>query len=199
MQGVLCQEDLMETANTSLRGEYVGMLAKKAGATLKVKVGGFTLTDEQIRLFTDLNYDELSSLAALPTSMRNVEGRSILQALVIFLFKMRSGNWNAMVAAVFGLEHPQRISDVVDSIIRSFENDVPPFRLGFSAHTRAYLIENETSGFVRPLFGASNGLALMYDGTYVRHGKCVNEKKSYSGQIKTHLALHSMYDDRLCH
>ena len=80
-------------ANTSLMNTedikaYVEMLANAAGATIKDRVGNFSLTDEQIKLFTGLNYDELNSLASLQTSMRNAEGRSVVQALVILLFKM---------------------------------------------------------------------------------------------------------------
>ena len=169
---------------------YVEMLANEAGATIKDKIGDFSLTDEQIKLFTGLNYDEIASVASSLTSMRNVEGRSIIQALVIFLFKMRTGNSNAVVAAVFGLPRAQQISDIVESVTKSFEKDVLPRGLGFSARTRSDLIENETSDFVRTLFGVSGKLALIYDGTYLRHGKSANnsyQMKSYSGQKKTHL------------
>ena len=71
--------------------EYVEMLAKQAGATIKDKVGSFSLNDEQIRLFTGLNYDGLSSLATLLTSTRNLKGRSIMQALVTRLGGARGG------------------------------------------------------------------------------------------------------------
>ena len=65
-----------------------------------------------------------------------------------------------------------------------------PFKLGFSARTRNDLIQNETSDFVRSLFRESTGLALIYDGTYLRHGKSANscyQRKTYSMQKTTHL------------
>lgn len=77
----------------------------------------------------------------------------------------------------------------MESVIHSFEKDVLPFQFGFSARTREDLIQSETSPFVRELYGG-DGLALIYDGTYLRHGKSANnayQKKSYSMQKKTHL------------
>ena len=117
--------------------------------------------------------------------MRNVEGRSAAQAL-----KMRSVNSNAAVAGIIGLERPQQVSDIVTSAIRSFEEDVLPFRLGISFCTQQDLIQNGTSDLTRARFGVSNSLTLIYDGTYVRHGKSAYSSfqgKKYSGQKETHL------------
>ena len=140
--------------------------------------------------FTGLTYDQLESLASTLTKMRNVEGRSVVQALVIFLFKMRVGTSNEVVAAIFGLPRPQQVSDIMQSVIESFETNVLPSRFGLTARTREDLIQNsETSPFVRALYGM-DGLVLIYDGTYLYHGKSANsayQRKSYSGQKKTHL------------
>ena len=118
--------------------------------------------------------------------MRNVEGRSAAQALVIFLFKLRTGNSNEVISAVFGLANPQHVSEITTSVVNSFEKDVLPNEFGYSARTRE---ENETSPFVKELYGTT-GLALIFDGTYLRHGKSSNNlypRESHSGQKKTHL------------
>ena len=59
---------LKVAANTSLMDTedvigYVEKLANAAGATIKDRVGNFSLTEEQIKLFTGLDYDDLNSLA----------------------------------------------------------------------------------------------------------------------------------------
>ena len=119
--------------------------------------------------------------------MRNVEGRSVVQALVVFLLKTRTGDSNSMVSGIFGMTRPQAVSGILNSIIKSFGKDVLPFRFGFSARSRTDLIQNETSEFARELFGTGDNLALIYD---LRHGKSANssyQRKSFSGQKKTPL------------
>ena len=202
IHGKLSDEDIMRlelAAKSSLMDKedliaHFEVLANEAGATIKDKVGNFSLTYEHIKLFTGLTYDELSSVASSLTSMRNVEGRSIIQALVIFLFKMRTGNSNAMVAGVFGLSRPQQVSEILDSIIKSFEKDVLPFRFGFSARSRSDLIMNETSDFVKALFGESVGLALIYDGTYLRHGKSANNCYQIVLRAEKNAPLQAVHD-----
>ena len=90
---------------------------------------------------------------------------------------------------MFGLQNHQKVSDIMESVIASFEKDILPNRSGLFACDLENLIRNETSPFVEKLYG-TNALALVYDGTYLRHGKSSNnayQKRSYSGQEKDHL------------
>ena len=169
--------------------EYMDMLATQAGASMKDKVGTSSLTDEQIQSFTGLKYHELERVAESLKSMRDVPGRSKTQALVIFLFKMRTGTSNSTIQAIFGLQSAEYVSCVVASVVESFEKDVLHDQFGISACERSELIGTQTSPFVNKLFG-TDSLALIFDGTYLRHGKSSNnayQRKSYSGQKKTHL------------
>lgn len=74
-------------------------------------------------------------------------------------------------------------------MIKSFENDVLPFRFGVNALSRNELILNHTTEMAKQLFD-SDKLFLIFDGTYARHKKSSNndyQRKSYSGQKKVPL------------
>ena len=62
-------------------------------------------------------------------SLRNRSSRSVIQALVLFLSKLRTGNSNK----------------IISSVIKSFETDILPFHLGLSALTKDDLINNHTT------------------------------------------------------
>ena len=111
--------------------KYFVFLSVDADFTLREQVGNCSgsLTAERLTVFTGLSWDQLECLERMLTSMRSVEGRTVIQALVIFLFKMRTGNSNATVAAVFGLPRAQQVSQIFDSVMQAFEKDVLPFTL----------------------------------------------------------------------
>ena len=124
------------------------------------------------------------------TSMRNSTTRSVTQALVIFLFKLRTVNSNAVISSIFGLPREQIVSDYCDEVMRSFEKDVLPRYFGIDAIIRETLLAN-TSSTAKKLYKAKDGqLIIICDGTYIRHQKSANneyQRKSYSGQKKVPL------------
>lgn len=124
------------------------------------------------------------------TSMRKSQSRDVTQALVVFRFKLRTGNSNATTVAVLGLDREQQVSEFCAAVMNSFEKDVFPFHFGFAALSRNELIKKETSVVAKRLYNIGNQLALIFDGTYVRHEKISNneyQRKSYSGQKKVPL------------
>ncbi|CAB0041354.1 unnamed protein product, partial [Trichogramma brassicae] len=92
--------------------------------------------------------------------------------------------------SILGLERPQQVSDFSTSILQSFEKDVLPSRFGIRACSRQFLI-TQTAPVARELHDISDDqLALVCDGTYLRHEKSSNneyQRKSYSGQKKAPL------------
>ena len=54
------------------------------------------------------------------TSMRNTSCRSVEQAPVVFLFKLHSGNSNAIVTALLGLNRKQQVSEFYASVLNAF-------------------------------------------------------------------------------
>ena len=95
-----------------------------------------------------------------------------------------------MIAAILGLEREQQVSDFCRSVVKSFEKDILPSYFGFATLPRKTLIENQTSLVAKKLYGITDQLALIFDGTYIRHQKSSNneyQRKSYSGQKKVPL------------
>ena len=75
-------------------------------------------------------------------------------ALEIFLYKLRHVSSNASIAAIFKLDREEQVSDVIDSTVNTFVQDILAFKFGFNARSRTDLIENETSVFARKIYGA---------------------------------------------
>lgn len=151
------------------------------------KVGDYTLSDERLKVFTGMNWENIRELTNMLTSLRNSQSRNVTQALVTFLFKLRTGNSNKVIAATLGLKREQQVSEYSDSVIKSFEKDVLPVHLGIHALSRGDLIAKETSRIARKLYNITTQLVLIFDGTYVSHEKSSNneyQRRSYSGQKK---------------
>lgn len=93
---------------------------------MKQRIGDGAISDQRLMALTGFNYEDLNELCAKMISMRNSKTRTILQALVVFLFKMRTGNSNSVVASVLGLDREQQVSDYCAEVINSFERDILP-------------------------------------------------------------------------
>lgn len=162
-------------------------LARTSESNIVDKIGDYSLSEDHIKVFTGLSWENIQELSQMLTSLRNSHSRNVTQALVTFLFKLRTGNSNALIAAVLGLQREQQVSEFSDSVISSFEKDVLPAHLGFSAVSREQLIQNETSRMAQTLLKLNDRLAVIFDGTYVHHEKSSNneyQRRSYSGQKK---------------
>lgn len=151
------------------------------------KIADFSLPEDRLIILTGLTWENLIYLREMLTSLRNSESRSVTQALVVFLFKLRSGNSNNIIHSVLGLDRPQQVFDFCASVIKSFEQDVLPTRFGFQAIGRETLIRH-TAPIARILHDIKDDeLGLVCDATYLYHEKSENndyQRKSYSGQKK---------------
>lgn len=169
---------------------YLDNLSTRIDQSIHDKVGDFALSNEKLEVFTGLTWENILQLKEMLISMRSSEARNVTQALVTFLFKLRTGNSNIMLASILGLEYEQQVSNYCKSVIRSFEKDVLPNRFGCTAYSRDVLINNHTSVYVKNLHNIEGQLCIICDGTYVRHEKSSNnayQRKSYSGQKKVPL------------
>ena len=73
----------------------------KCNATLFDKIGECSLLEKEIEVFTGLTWDQLNDLKDKMISLRNSSCRSVIQALVLFLFKLCTGNSNKIISSVF--------------------------------------------------------------------------------------------------
>lgn len=170
--------------------KIMGTLSIRCDSTLHDKVGEYSISEKQLKVFTGLNWEQLNELKDMLTSLRNSHSRSVIQALVVFLLKLRSGNSNATIASILQLQNEHDVSDYSASVMKSFENDVLPIRFGINAVSRDELIQNHTTEMAKQLYNAHDKLFLICDGTYARHQKSTNneyQRKSFSGQKKVPL------------
>ncbi|XP_058802330.1 uncharacterized protein LOC131670620 [Phymastichus coffea] len=142
--------DIIATSNvSSMKASDVSNFLQKfridVDKELTDKVGDFSLPENRLIIFTGLTWENLFELRAMMTSLRNSDSRNVTQAIVVFLFKLRTGNSNNVISSVLGLERPQQVSDFSASVLESFEKDVLPSRFGIKAANRQYLIENHTA------------------------------------------------------
>lgn len=168
--------------------QFLNLLADNVDSTLQNRIGQFSISDEEMFTYTGLKWEDNVKLQKMLTSMRNSEERSVIQALIVFLFKLRTGNSKEIIKKIFGLKYPQQVSDYFHQVIEGFEKAVLPFHFGIHAKTREDIIINETSCVAKNLLGfGKSTLALIFDGIYVRHEKSRNnmyQRKSYSVQKK---------------
>lgn len=127
-------------------------------------------------------------LSNLLTSLKSSPSRNVIQALVIFLMKLRLGISNKMISSILQLDREQQVSDYCKQIIRSFEKYILPLHFGINSVSRQQLIQNHTNNISKALFNTTDDqLLIICDGTYIFHEKSRNneyQRKSYSGQKK---------------
>ena len=165
-------------------------LSMRCDSSLFDKIGEYSLPEKDLEVFTGLKWEQLNSLNDMLISLRNSQSRSAIQALVVFLFKLRSGNSNKMLSSILQLENEHNVSDYCNSVMRSFGADVLPHCFGLDSVNRDDLIRDHTTDMAKKLFNINNKLFLICDGTYARHQESTNNEyqmKSYSGQKKVPL------------
>lgn len=170
---------------------FLDLLSARVDAPLFNQIGDFTMPEEKLKVYTGLSWENIMELSNLLTSLKSSSSRSVVQALVIFLMKLRTGVSNKLLSSILQLEREQQVSDCCKQIIRSFEQDILPFRFGISSTSRQQLIEDHTTNISKALLKtADDQLLIICDGTYIFHEKSTNneyQRKSYSGQKKSHL------------
>ena len=97
---------LKEYSNTaslsaSELSKVIEILSIKCDLTLLDKIGEFSLSEKQIKIFTGLSWENLLEIKGFMTSSRNSQSRSVIQALIVFLFKLRTENYNKLFKKLF--------------------------------------------------------------------------------------------------
>lgn len=137
--------------------KFLDTLSDKVDARLHDQIGEYAISEERIRTLTGHTWDNIIELRSMMTSMRNSEVRNVIQALVIFLFKLRSGNSNNCIAAILGLEEKQ-VASSIDSVLNSFKNEVLPKHFGIDAFSREFFISHNPA---KMLHNVDNDLDLF--------------------------------------
>ena len=92
-------------------------LSIKCDSTLLDKIGEFSLSEKQVKVFSGLSLENLLEIKEMMTFMRNSQSRSVIQAIVVFLFKLRTENSNEMLSSILNIENEQINSDYSASVV----------------------------------------------------------------------------------
>ncbi|KAH9512011.1 hypothetical protein DERF_010427 [Dermatophagoides farinae] len=180
-----CELELSDMA------KFMDLLAPDATSfNFQDKIDKRLMPQCQLYALTGHNWKDIDHLQSLITSMRNTSKRTVIQAIVTFLCKLRTGNANRVIAAFAGLDSERQAQSYIDSVLKSFEDDILPNQFGLQSITRDFIINERTSPVAKKLFDCQNRLMIICDGTYIRHQKSSNnvyQRKSYSGHKKTTL------------
>ncbi|KYN19763.1 hypothetical protein ALC57_07916, partial [Trachymyrmex cornetzi] len=150
-------------------------------------IGNYAISEDRIKALSGYCWAEINIISNMLISIKKSENRNKVQAVVVFLYKLRSGLSNQLISAALGVQESV-VTASVNSVLKSFEKDVLPTRFGLKAFSRQEFI-SQTSLIAKKLHNIDNNLAIICDGTYVRHQKSANnsyQRKSYSGQKKPH-------------
>ncbi|XP_075590925.1 uncharacterized protein LOC142597294 isoform X2 [Dermatophagoides farinae] len=149
-----CEIELSDMA------KFMDLLASSS-LNIKDKINNRLMPQCQLYALTAHSWEDIDHLQSLMTYMKNTNKRSVIQAIVTFLCKLRTGNVNKVIA-VF--------------------SDILPYRFGYQSITRDFLINERSSPVVKNLLDCQNNLIIICDGTYNLY-----QKNSYSGNKKTTL------------
>lgn len=127
------------------------------------KMKSFKLIEKQLRIFTGLASKNLCEQRDMFRSMKNTDNRTIMQALMVFLFEMRTGNSNKLIAAVLQLEREQLVSEHCQAVVDSFEKDILVMNFGLATVNREDLIRNYIIYAAKQLYNAEGKLMLMLE------------------------------------
>lgn len=182
---IVTYESLIETSEL---GKFLGALSDRVDSRFLDQFSDVHMSEERVKALTGFTWGNILELKELVTSMRNSENRNVLQALVTFLLKLRTGNSDRCVGAILDVPEKQ-VQKNIDAVLKCFEKDILPKYFGYQAHSREFYI-SQTSPVAKTLHNLENRLALICDGTYLRHQKSANnayQRKSYSVHKKSPL------------
>ena len=80
--------------------------------------------------------------------MRDRHTHSVTQTLIVFLFKLRAGNSNMVLASILKIKHEQTIPGYSKAVLKSFEEDMLPHHFGITSSIR----ENHTPDIAKNSF-----------------------------------------------
>ena len=138
---------------------------------------------------TNFDRQQLIEIASNLKTMRNSPSRTVIQALAIYLFWLKTGLDQNMVATHFDIDSQFEISRIIAQVRVAFKDFVKE-NLGVKHLTRDQWLLNN-SKIAHELFATrSNQFIGVADGTYCEVERSANNKfqrKTYSGQKKKHL------------
>lgn len=145
------------------------------------------VTDELCFKTTGFTKDEVYFIFNEIKSLISSENRSKLQSIVLYLFWLKTGLDQKMIANLFEIEHRQTVSNICAQVRSAMLKDFVPKYLGVNRFSRQEWI-NQNTEMVKSLFDLKDDqFAIIADGTYCYCQKSSNnmvQRKLYSGHKK---------------
>ena len=94
-------ECLIETTEL---GDFLNNLSDNVDSSIHDQIKEFEMSEERVRVLTGLSWENIITLKEIMVGMRNSDNRNILQALVTFLIKLRTGNSDRCVGAILDID-----------------------------------------------------------------------------------------------
>ena len=152
---------------------FLDKLSSEIDSRLHNKIGDFAISEERVKALTGYNWDSILRISNLLQKMRKSSNRNVLQGLVIFLFKLRSGNSNQIIAAILEVSE-NIVQDSIRSVLDCFIKHILQKHFGIQAHSREDFLR-ETALAASLLYDLGNSsLVIICDGSYLHHEKSAN-------------------------
>lgn len=115
--------------------DFVNHLANEVDSRLHDQIGNCQISEERVKAFTGHDWNSIIKIRNMMCTMRDSENRNVIQALVMFLFKLRSGNSNKLIAAIMEVnEHI--VDDSIHAVVKCFREHVLPKYFGVGSRSR---------------------------------------------------------------
>lgn len=143
------------------------------------------IEEEECQKLTGLSvidFDQMVRFASL--NMRETQMRSIRQAVVVYLFRLRSGITEDYIAMFFDLSNHQTVSHYCHEVKKSLEKSLVKSYLGFGHLTREEMLSHQTEAALifAMHWGSPGGMITIHDGTYLfrqKPGDFAEQRKSW--------------------
>lgn len=134
---------------------------------------------------TNHNKDQFIEIAGHLSSMRNTEKRTKFQALAVYLFWLKTGLSQEIIATHFDINSQFEVSKYCDQVRDALTNDFVPKNIGSRLKTRAEFLQHN-SYIAKELFDLDDSTFIcICDGTYCYCQKSANnlfQRQTYSVQ-----------------
>jgi hypothetical protein len=148
------------------------------------------VSEYECKSFTNLSKDNFLSMLHDLKSINNSPNRSKSQALMTYLFRLKSGFGYKAISDIFSIDDFQNITNYCTQVRESLLQHFVPKNLGVNHLTRDEWTQQNTV-ISNELFNVNpNELVLIADGTYIFGNKSSDnslQKKMYSVQKSRHL------------
>ena len=182
-----CYETISIISNTSLLTpeELMWFLNKTTNSLQKnnllLSFNNRSITSDSCKSVTGLTESQFFDLVPKLKSIRDSQNRTKIEAIVIFLSRLKTNLSLESLATFFSLHRSKLMGNICNEVETAFLKDMTPYYVGCRNLTREILLSRQSK--LAKILIPHSELILICDGTYAYHQKSSNnlyQRKSYS-------------------